>query len=72
MVYYNQAYVEDTQIFTMNIIDQCMRPDLVLGQVYKNFHLVAGLDPASSGYQASVLWGIDQYRGELYLSRFRK
>jgi hypothetical protein len=67
MVYYNQAYVEGTQIFTMNIIDQCMRPDLVLGQVYKNLYLVAGLDPASSGYQASVLWGIDQYRGELYL-----
>ena len=67
MVYYNQAYVEGTQIFTMNMIDQCMRPDLVLGQVYKNLYLVAGLDPASSGYQASVLWGIDQYRGELYL-----
>ena len=67
MVYYNQAYVEGTQIFTINMIDQCMRPDLVLGQVYKNLYLVAGLDPASSGYQASVLWGIDQYRGELYL-----
>ena len=67
MVYFNQAYVEGTQIFTMNMIDQCMRPDLVLGQVYKNLYLVAGLDPASSGYQASVLWGIDQYRGELYL-----
>jgi hypothetical protein len=67
MVYFNQAYVEGTQIFTMNVIDQCMRPDLVLGQVYKNLYLVAGLDPASSGYQASVLWGIDQYRGELYL-----
>jgi hypothetical protein len=67
MVYYNQAYVEGTQIFTMNVIDQCMRPDLVMGQMYKNLYLVAGLDPASSGYQASVLWGIDQYRGELYL-----
>ena len=55
MVYYNQAYVEGTQIFTMNMIDQCMRPDLVLGQVYKNLYLASGL------------WGIDQYRGELYL-----
>ena len=67
MVYYNQAYVEGTQIFTLNVIDQCMRPDLVMGQMYKNLYLVAGLDPASSGYQASVLWGIDQYKGELYL-----
>ena len=67
MVYYNQAYVEGTQIFTMNMIDQCMRPDLVTGQVYRNLHLIAGLDPASSGYQASVLWGIDKYRSELYL-----
>lgn len=67
MVYYNQAYVEGTQIFTMNIIDQCMRPDLVMGQVHRNLYLIAGLDPASSGYQASVLWGIDKYRSELYL-----
>ena len=67
MVYYNQAYVEGTQIFTMNIIDQCMRADMVMGQKYNNLYLVAGLDPASSGYQASVLWGIDQYRAELYL-----
>ena len=66
MVYYNQAYVEGTQIFTMNIIDQCMRPDSYGTKIYKNLYLVAGLDPASSGYQASVLWGIDQYRGELY------
>ena len=67
MVYYNQTYVEGTQIFTMNIIDQCMRPDLIMGEHYHNLHLVAGLDPASSGFQASVLWGIDAYRGELYL-----
>jgi hypothetical protein len=44
-----------------------MRPDLVMGQHYRNLHLVAGLDPASSGFQASVLWGIDAYRGELFL-----
>ena len=67
MVYFNQAYIEGTQIFTMPMVDQCMRPDLTLGQVYKNLHLVAGLDPASAGYQASVLWGIDVYRAELYL-----
>jgi len=67
MVYYNQAFVEGTQIFTMNMIDQCMRPDLVIGQVPGNLHLVAGLDPASSGYQAAVLWGINAARGELYL-----
>jgi hypothetical protein len=36
MVYYNQAYVEGTQIFTMNIIDQCMRADMVMGQKYNN------------------------------------
>ena len=67
MVYYNQAYVEGTQIFTMNMIDQCMRPDLIMGQVPGNLHLVAGLDPASAGYQAAVLWGINAYRGELFL-----
>ena len=67
MVYYNQAYVEGTQIFTMDMIDQCMRPDLEVGYTHPNLYLVAGLDPASSGYQAAVLWGIDVIRGELYL-----
>ena len=67
MVYYNQAYVEGTQIFTMDMIDSCMRPDLTMGQIPGGLHLVAGLDPASSGYQAAVLWGINSYRGELFL-----
>tara|TARA_R110000751_G_scaffold127041_2_gene229045 strand:- start:1538 stop:3445 length:1908 start_codon:yes stop_codon:yes gene_type:complete len=67
MVYYNQAYVEGTQIFTMSMIDQCMRPDLTIGQVPGSLHLVAGLDPASSGYQAAVLWGINAFKGELFL-----
>ena len=67
MVYYNQAFVEGTQIFTIDMIDSCMRPDLVVGQIPGSLHLVAGLDPASSGYQAAVLWGINSYRGELFL-----
>ena len=67
MVYYNQAFVEGTQIFTIDMIDSCMRPDLVIGQIPGSLHLVAGLDPASSGYQAAVLWGINAYRGELFL-----
>jgi hypothetical protein len=67
MVYYNQAYVEGTQIFTMDMIDQCMRPDLSIGQIPGSLHLVAGLDPASSGYQAAVLWGINAMKGELFL-----
>ena len=67
MVYYNQAFVEGTQIFTMDMIDSCMRPDIVMGQIPGGLHLVAGLDPASAGYQAAVLWGINSYRGELFL-----
>tara|TARA_Y100000592_G_scaffold46583_1_gene73946 strand:- start:10318 stop:12225 length:1908 start_codon:yes stop_codon:yes gene_type:complete len=67
MVYYNQAFVEGTQIFTMDMIDNCMRPDLIIGQIPGGLHLVAGLDPASAGYQAAVLWGINSYRGELFL-----
>lgn len=67
MVYYNQAFVEGTQIFNMDMIDQCMRTDLTIGQIPGNLYLVAGLDPASSGYQAAVLWGVNAYRGELFL-----
>ena len=66
MVYYNQAYVQGTQIFSPDAVDACKRPELVTGQIPKQLQLVAGLDPSSSGFQAAFLWGIDTYNSELY------
>ena len=66
MVYFNQAYVQGTQIFSPDAVDSCKRTDLVVGQMPKQLQLVAGLDPSASGYQAAVLWGIDTWNSELY------
>jgi len=66
MVYFNQSYVEGTQIFSPDAIDSCKRDDLIVGQLPKQLQLVAGLDPSSSGYQAAFLWGIDTWNSELY------
>ena len=66
MVYFNQAYVQGTQIFSPDAIDSCKRTDLVVGNIPKQLQLVAGLDPSASGYQAAVLWGIDTWNSELY------
>jgi len=66
MVYFNQSYVEGTQIFSPDAIDACKRQELVVGQIPKQLQLVAGLDPSSSGYQAAFLWGIDTFNSELY------
>ena len=66
MVYFNQSYVEGTQIFSPDAIDACKRPELVVGEIPKQLQLVAGLDPSSSGYQAAFLWGIDTFNSELY------
>jgi len=66
MVYFNQSYVEGTQIFSPDAIDACKRQELVVGKIPKQLQLVAGLDPSSSGYQAAFLWGIDTFNSELY------
>ena len=66
MVYFNQSYVEGTQIFSPDAIDACKRQELVVGEIPKQLQLVAGLDPSSSGYQAAFLWGIDTFNSELY------
>ena len=66
MVYFNQSYVEGTQIFSPDAVDACKRQELVVGQIPKQLQLVAGLDPSSSGYQAAFLWGIDTFNSELY------
>lgn len=68
MVYLNQAYSVGMTIFNLEDIESCYRPNLVVGQIpNRNLHLVAGLDPASSGHQAAFLWGYDVVKREYYM-----
>jgi len=67
MVYLNKAFVEGITMFNSEDIDQCRDVNRRIGQVPAGTHLIAGLDPASTGYQACVLWAANPETGELYL-----
>lgn len=56
MVYLNRPRAEGLAVFSKEAIDAC-KTRRVLGEVPDYVRLVAGLDPASTGYQAAVLWG---------------
>ena len=58
MVYLNKAIAGGLQIFNPESIEACKQYDTAIGVVPNNSYLVAGLDPASTGYQAAVLWAV--------------
>ena len=68
MVYLNQAYSVGMTIFNTDDIENCYRANLTVGSIpHQNLHLVAGLDPASSGHQAAFLWGYNIVTKEYYM-----
>ena len=67
MVYLNKAFVEGITMFNSEDIDQCRDINRVIGHIPAGTHLIAGLDPASTGFQACVLWAANPDTGELYL-----
>ena len=58
MVYLNKAIAGGLQIFNPDLIENCKVYDKFLGVVPPKSYLVAGLDPAATGYQAAVLWAV--------------
>ena len=58
MVYLNKAIAGGLQIFNPESIEACKQYDTAIGVVPNNSYLVAGLDPAATGYQAAVLWAV--------------
>jgi hypothetical protein len=67
MVYLNKAFVEGITMFNSDDIDQCRDVNRVIGQVPAGTHLIAGLDPASTGFQACFLWAANPETGMMYL-----
>src|SRR6056300_437676 len=67
MVYLNKAFVEGITMFNSEDIDQCRDVNRVIGQVPAGTHLIAGLDPASTGFQACVLWAANPDTGQMFL-----
>ena len=59
MVYLNKAIAGGLQIFDPEAIEQCKQTNVIMQRVPKGSYLVAGLDPAATGYQAAVLWAVN-------------
>lgn len=59
MVYQNRPHTEGISTFTRELIDPCKNALRAVGHFPKGLRLIAGLDPAPSGFQASFLWGVD-------------
>jgi len=56
MVYLNVAMPEGLSLFNRVEIESCRDQGRDIGQVPPGTRLIAGLDPASTGYQAAFLW----------------
>jgi hypothetical protein len=59
MVYLNKAYSDSLRLFNPEQIEKCYVPDMGLGYIPEGSYLVAGLDPAATGYQAGFLWAVE-------------
>tara|TARA_B100000427_G_scaffold212572_2_gene177334 strand:- start:3154 stop:5064 length:1911 start_codon:yes stop_codon:yes gene_type:complete len=59
MVYLNKAYNDSLSLFNPESIEKCYKPSMPLGTVPEGAYLVAGLDPAATGYQAGFLWAVE-------------
>lgn len=67
MVYLNRPRAEGLSIFDADEVRACRNPKRAIGDIPKHTRLVAGLDPASTGYQAAVLWAFDPETSVRYL-----
>jgi hypothetical protein len=67
MVYLNKAFVEGITMFNSEEIDQCRDVNRTIGHIPAGTHLIAGLDPASTGFQACFLWAANPDTGMMYL-----
>ena len=67
MVYLNKAFVEGITMFNSEDIDQCRDVNRTIGHIPAGTHLIAGLDPASTGFQAFVLCAANPETGQLFL-----
>ena len=67
MVYLNKAFVEGITMFNVEDIDQCRDVNRTVGHIPAGTSFIAGLDPASTGYQACVLWAANPETGQIYL-----
>jgi hypothetical protein len=67
MVYLNVAMPDGLSLFSREEIEACRNQKRDIGQVPPGTRLIAGLDPASTGYQAAFLWAYDSVENTLHM-----
>ena len=67
MVYLNRPFSEGLQMFKVDSLDAARDDSRIVGHVPPRTRLIAGLDPAATGYQAAFLWAYDVENGKLYM-----
>ena len=67
MVYLNVAMPDGLALFKREEIEECRDQKRDIGHIPRGVRLIAGLDPASTGYQAAFLWGFDVETSKLYM-----
>jgi len=67
MVYLNVAMPEGLSLFDRVEIEACRDQGRDIGQIPPGTRLIAGLDPASVGYQAAFLWAYDSETNKLHM-----
>jgi hypothetical protein len=67
MVYLNKAFVDGITMFDVEEVDMCRDVNRTIGQIPASTQLIAGLDPASTGFQACFLWAVNTETGKMYM-----
>ena len=67
MVYLNRPFSEGLQMFKVESLDNSRDDTRSIGHVPAGCRLIAGLDPAATGYQAAFLWAFNVEEGKLYM-----
>ena len=67
MVYLNVAMPDGLALFDRAEIEACRDQKRDIGQIPPGTRLIAGLDPASTGYQAAFLWAYNMDANKLYM-----
>ncbi len=68
MVYLNKAMSEAARLFNPEQIAKCYDINMPLGTIPSGSYLVAGLDPAATGYQAGFLWAVETTSSDIKLT----
>jgi hypothetical protein len=69
MVYLNRPRTSGSMMFDPEVVKACINSNRRIGldDISPDCRLVAGLDPATKGYQAAVLWAFDPTTQRQYL-----